>query len=70
MLKNSESIKTPPGNQNLLLSCKMLWDELVSPDNIAPEMYYKAWYSRPSVFLYKSYNPLTMWSLSVLEEKK
>lgn len=42
MLKNSESIKIPPGNQNLLLSCKMLWDELVSPDNIAPEMYCKA----------------------------
>lgn len=49
MLKNSESIKTPPGNQNLLLSCKTLWDELVSPDNIAPELYCEVWYSGPRV---------------------
>lgn len=68
MLKNSESIKNPPGNQNLLLSCKMLWDEFVSPDNIAPEMYCRARYSRPNVSFHKSYNPLTAGSILAQEE--
>jgi hypothetical protein len=46
----------------------MLWDEMVSPDNIAPEMYCKARYSRPNVYFHKSYNPLTAWNISVQEE--
>lgn len=70
MLKNSESIRNPPGNQSLLLSCKMVWDDLVSPDNIAPEMYCKSSYSRPNVSSHKSYNPLTVWTVSAQEEQK
>lgn len=67
MLKNSESIRIPPGNQSLCEAVPALGGA-VSPDNIGPETYCQTRCSRPSVSSHKSRNPLTACRGAGLEE--